>query len=237
MNAKAMSDAGFERTLRHALHTELAMRLRHTLLHGLKGPVQTILSALHLLQKKAAAGELQELDKYAGWIKNAAHELVERAQTIVPPKPLAQGEQARADLHALSEDVLHLLRDEAAVKGVELDIVAPAANSVARAPAADIRLALQAILFGVIDALPAGGRARITSGQTDGGSGRIEWTMEADAGHNPPPEAFEPRYDVAAPGSGIAWHVARSTVEECGGRLLVENLGEGWCIKVSLPGV
>lgn len=233
MNADPSNDAGFQRTLRHALHTELTLRLRHALLHGLKGPVQTVLSALHLLQKKAAAGETQELDKYGNWIKDAAKDLMERAQNLLPPKPTPAGEFAQCDLQALTEDAAHMLRDEAALKEVDLAIEPATQPAVALGNEGDLRLAMLAVMFNVLDAAPPGMAVKIKAGRGDVG---LLWSAEVAGQDKPTEDRFKPRYDLTETRSGISWFVARGIVEEHGGKLLVSDGDDGWRVEIQLLG-
>jgi K+-sensing histidine kinase KdpD len=228
-----MNDPGFDRILRHALQTELSMRLRPKLLHELKGPVQIILSALHLLQKKAAAGETQELEKYGNWIKDAAHDLIERAQTVLPQQTSHEAPVATCDLHALTDEAVHLLRDEAALKEVEFLLEERSGACMVRGHAADLKLALQAILFGALDIVPPHTAPKILIQQTDGPT---TWSMDIEHGNKPTAEIFELRYYVQPPHSGIGWPVARAIVQESSGRFSLEDrAGGGWQIKLVLP--
>lgn len=225
---------GFERTLRNALHTELAVRMRHVLLHDLKGPGQIILSALHMLQKNAATADAATLQKYCDWIRNAVKDLAERAENVLPPKPAgAAAAPETCDLAALTEDATHLLRDDAALAGVEFRIETANPLPPAPGPRGELLLALQAMLFGVLDSVPQNSTVYIHLAETNKGT---EWSAAVPDGDRPEAEAFEARYEVEPPRSGIGWHVARSIARSRGGDLTVEDIEDGgWRLVLRLP--
>lgn len=224
-----MYDPGYERLLRNALQTELTLRMRHAMMHALRSPAQTILSALSLLQKKAAAGDTADLAKYADWIKAAASDLSRRAELVLPPR---SDEVSGCDLRALTADVLHMMRDDAALKEVMFEFDAGSAPAPVACAPGELQLALKAILFEVMDGASAGDTIDIS---LDSPAGRQQWIARIPGTNKPSPAAFEPRFDVTPPQSGIAWHVARGIAVERGGALEIGDDAKGWSVILELP--
>lgn len=238
--------AGFERTLRNALHAELTSRMRHVLLHDLKGPGQIVLSAVHMLQKNAATADAATLQKYCDWIRDAVKDIAARAEKILPPsstswsttsstpRPAADAAPETCDLMELTEDVVHLLRDDSALKGVEFKIEpSDGPPPPVPGPGGELRLVLQALLFGVLDRVPENSTAYI---RLSSANGQANWSVSAPGGDPPDASAFELRYDVMPPASGIGWYVARSIARERGGDLSLEGMKDDhWQLVLRLP--
>lgn len=224
--------AGFERMLRNAVRTELTARMRHGLLHDLKGPGQIILSALHMLQKNAATADAATLQKYCDWIRDAVKDIAARAEKILPAVPTAAASPETCDLAALNEDVVHLLRDDSALKGVIFQVETQGALPAVSGLIADLRLALQALLFGVLDRIPENSTACIRLAVSNG---QVEWSVTVPGGEQPDASAFEARYDRVPPASGIGWHVARSIIRERGGDITLAEVEKDWQVVMRLP--
>jgi hypothetical protein len=222
-------DAGHERLLRNAFQTEITLRLRHAVLHGLKSPSQTILSALYLLQKKAAGGDAGEIAKYATWIKDAVKDSGDRAEAFLPARP---DETVACDLNAITARVLHMLHDDAALKEVEFLFEPAEGAPPVQGHRGNIQMAITAALFGALDVATAGSKLPI---RIQPGGSQLQWSIDVPGTARPTEKDFEPRYDVEPPRSGIAWHVARAIAEDHHGSLVIDEASGGWRAILSLP--
>jgi nitrogen-specific signal transduction histidine kinase len=229
MNNKGVAGSGYERLLRNAYQTEIILRLRHAVLHGLKSPSQTILSALYLLQKKASAGETGEIAKYAGWIKEAVRDSGDRAEAFLPARP---DETVPCDLNVLTARVLHMLHDDAALR--EVEFVSDEGSGAPPIPGhrGNLQMAVTALLTGALDAAAAGSKLPISVEATPA---ELRWSIEVPGSMRPREADFEPRYDVEPPRSGIGWHVARGIAGDHGGTLTIDEAPGGWRASLLLP--
>src|SRR5688572_23319749 len=100
-------NAGYRRLLRHALATEMILRLRPMMLHALKGPPQTILSALHMLKKSFSMPETAETaanrTRYVDWIRESVNKLSTIADSMLPQRLGLAGECEPSNLTEITE--------------------------------------------------------------------------------------------------------------------------------------
>jgi signal transduction histidine kinase len=97
------------------------------------------------------------------------------------------------------------------------------------------------VVSNALDAMPAGGRLRITGSTEDGAAGPIEVSLAvSDTGPGIPDRVLasvcEPFFTTRQEGTGLGLAIAKRYVEQNGGRLEIESrVGEGTTVRIRLP--
>jgi hypothetical protein len=232
------------RIRRQALAMDMLQKLRPALLHELKGPMQTILSALHMLRKArdpSHGGTGPEasasLDQYTELIRNSVQQLIAIGDSILPCAPDEARQCQPVGLQALTERSLRLLRDLASLDGVafELDIDAGASTEL-QASRDDLQLALNALLVGILERTPQDSIVRIRISEPDLS---LHWQAQVPAHPsrpNPDRSLFAGTGNGDAPGSDLRWSVANEIVTAHGGRMSLANADrDGWTLEIAFP--
>jgi signal transduction histidine kinase len=148
----------------------------------------------------------------------------------------------RESLSDLVDDALRLLRPVARASGVELVRGADERPAPLLVDREQMEQVLTNLVVNAIQAMPGGGRVRVSvlrgRGETEDGA-RI---LVADDGPGIPPEVlsqiFEPFYTTkeSGQGTGLGLSIVKGIVEEHGGRIAVESsAGRGSVFTVDLP--
>jgi signal transduction histidine kinase len=214
-------------------------RLAAGLAHEINNPLQSVIGCLGLAQESMAAGEEKDADE----LLRIATEELERAAGIVAQlrdlnRPAGSGERARADVNLLLEHVLMLTREQFHRRGVEMvrDVTVDL-PSLVLAPDR-VQQAFLNLVLNAMEAMPDGGRLRVSTGRTGDPSGVS--VSFADTGPGIAPDAlshiFDPFYTTKSEGLGLGLYITRNIVGEHRGRIEVESLfGEGATFTVWLP--
>ncbi|MEK7364639.1 MAG: ATP-binding protein, partial [candidate division NC10 bacterium] len=145
-------------------------------------------------------------------------------------------------INPLLNRVVSILRHQAQVANVEVEEEYSVDLPTVRADADKLRQVFLNLVANGLDAMPSGGRLRITTGlsEQDGG----DWVEVAvrDTGSGIAPEhlsrVFEPFFTTKpeAKGMGLGLSVSQSIIESHNGQILVESeLGRGSTFRVRLP--
>ena len=229
------------RIRRQALAMDMLQTLRPALLHELKGPMQAILSAVHMLKRARDAAPTADTraaqDQYVDLIKNSVQQLIAIGEAILPGAVSGGGNREPVELAGLTRRVLRLLRDLAALDGVAFELDAGSAtNAGLQANKEDLQLALTALLVGILNRSGPDSTVMISITQPDG---FLRWSALVPAHPsrlNPEPALFAGAGGGDEPGTDLAWSTAREIVVEHGGRMTLEDAGrDGWTLELALP--
>ena len=232
------------RIRRQALAMDMQQKLRPALLHDLKGPMQAILSALHMLKKARgvapggpnAAEARHPQDQYTDLIRNSVQQLIAIGDAILPRVADEASEREPVSLQALTERALRLLRDLASLDSVAFELdVDPAATTGMQANKDDLQLALTALLVAMLERAPADSIVRIRIAQP---GQSLQWRARVDA-HPTQPNPDRTLFVGAAgdaPGTDLGWSVANEIVVAHGGQMTLEEAGgAGWTLELTFP--
>jgi len=224
------------RLRRQAVAMEMLQRLRPALLHELKGPLQTILSAAHMLRKaqNQATTETAGRDHYADVIRGSVQQLIAISETLLPRDSGTDGGPELCTLSAITERVIRLLRDLAALEGIVFTLdVDRAGRTELRADRDNLQLALTSILIGTLDRTPANAALTVA---IDAMPAALHWRVQAPphpARPNPDATLFDWQPDVP---ESLGWSVARDIVTEHDGKVSVTDRdGQGWTLSLEFP--
>lgn len=164
---------------------------------------------------------------------NRLDEMVERFLQLARPARLTLGTCPVED--HLGE-LLTLVREEAAAKGISVETTLALNGATARLDCAQVHQVLLNLVVNAFQAMPKGGTLRLTART---GNGQLEVAI-ADTGSGIPPEhldrIFEPYFTTKEGGTGLGLALAQRIVEAHGGSIEVDShLGAGSTFRIRLP--
>lgn len=206
-------------------------RIAAQITHEIRNPLSSIsLNAEELGERAPQARELcdaivREVDRLTG----ITEEYLRFARL---PKPHMQG----ADLNETVRDLLEFMRPEMEAASVEAELSLSPALPRVHADVAQLRQLLLNLVRNAREAMPGGGRLRVT---TRGGEGSVSVEVR-DTGHGIPRERlqriFDPFFTTKERGTGLGLAMAQEIAQEHGGQLACESTpGEGTAFTLRLP--
>jgi len=148
---------------------------------------------------------------------------------------------APSDLRTILEEVVSLAEKQGRRQNVEIIADLPKDIPILRLDAAQIKTCFLNILTNAIQAMPSGGKVRITA-QTTSGNGDAQFLQLRfrDTGPGIPPEdrekVFTPFYSTKATGFGLGLAITKKIVEDHGGTVFVSSAETpGTVVVIDLP--
>ncbi len=214
-------------------------RLAASLAHEINNPMQSVIGCLGLAQESLDAGDDEDVREL---LQIAAEELDRAAGTVSNlrdlNRPSRPEDRKPGDVNLQLEHVLMLTRKQCQKRKVEVAWrPAEPLPTIMLVPDRMNQVFLNLVL-NALDAMPDGGRLRVSTGCTDDPA-RVRVTF-ADTGQGIAPDAlphiFDPFYTTKSEGLGLGLYITRNIVEEHGGRIEVESrLEAGTTFTVWLP--
>lgn len=222
--------------------TELGDTLLRLAVHGLRGPLTSILVNLDLLL--ADVGPLSEDQRAsAAGIGDALAHMNELITGLLEYDRLmspATLEIEPCELNALVRQITTDFRTTATAAGHELVVVTDAQPLVVNGDAFLLRELVANLLSNAIKFTPAGGRIEVRTARQDGQA--VLTVRDTGPGVDPAylERVFEPFYRAsgaqAVPGSGLGLSLVKVIAERHGGHVRIENADGGGClVTVHLP--
>ena len=215
----------------------IAGKLAASLTHEISNPLQSVIGCLGLAEEALAEGE--SVDRY---LQVALQELRRVARIVArlrnlhrPPQP---EERAPTDVNALLERALSLSRRKCQDHGVEVDWRAAADLPPLLLAADQMQQVFLNLLLNAVEAMPQGGRLRMSTSRTHQPAGvRISFEDDgAGIAHDVLPHIFDPFYSTKPEGLGLGLFISLDIVKQHGGHIDVESEpGKGSRFKVWLP--
>lgn len=213
-------------------------RLGASLAHEINNPLQAALGCLGLAEEALEDGT--DVRRY---LAVAMEELERTASVVSRLRNLVREPEKRekhpADLNALLEKTLVLIRKRCRDQGVEVKWNRTADVSLVSMVAENMQQVFLNLMLNAVEAMPEGGQLRVSTTRVDQPQGmRITF---ADRGKGIEPDLlsniFEPFYSTRPEGMGLGLYISKKIVEDHGGRLEVESrVGKGSKFSVWLPG-
>jgi len=226
-----------ETQLRQLQKMESIGQLSGGIAHDFNNMLAIVIGSLDLAKKKlsdnAAAGLLENIDNAQEGASRAAA-LTARLLAYARQQPLAP---TTADLNALVRDVCNVLKRTLG-DTIEIDLhLAPALGAVS-IDVPQLESAIINIAVNARDAMPAGGRLTIATGQR----GRCAVVRVSDTGSGMPPEtvakAFDPFFTTkdVGKGTGMGLSQVQGFIAQSGGEVSIESVeGKGTTVEIALP--
>ncbi len=150
-------------------------------LHDIRGTMQALFSAVELLGRSArsSSGDAARIDKACALAKRAIGNHERATLEALQALTLQSTDDSQTDLGALVKEVVHFLRNEAAIKGIAPTVAADDAMHIL-APRAELQTMLVGLVSAAIDATPAGQPLHV--GAARSGTDAVI-TVDSDAGY------------------------------------------------------
>ena len=228
-----------EERLREAERLSAVGKLASGIAHEIRNPLNFMnLSIDHILNRLGSGrpeGTAEALALMAN-IKAEIHRLntmIENFLTVGKPLTLNKSE---IDLSMLIQDVIGLAQQKAVEQGITIEVAEEAPVARLQADPMQIKTCLMNVVLNAIQAMPAGGRLRITAAA---GSGTVDITV-SDTGPGISEEnlnrIFNPYFTTKKLGIGLGLAITKKVVEEHRGRITVRSRpNEGTDVVISLP--
>jgi signal transduction histidine kinase len=228
-----------EERLREAERLSAVGKLASGIAHEIRNPLNFInLSIDHIRNRLGGGrpdGTAEALALMAN-IKAEIHRLntmIENFLTVGKPLTLNKSE---VDLGTLIQDVVRLAHQKAVEQGITIGVGGEAPVPRLQADPVQIKTCLMNVVLNAIQAMPAGGRLRITAAS---GSGTVDITI-SDTGPGISAEdldrIFNPYFTTKKLGIGLGLAITKKIVEEHRGRITVRSRpNEGTDVVISLP--
>lgn len=228
-----------EERLREAERLSAVGKLASGIAHEIRNPLNFMnLSIDHILNRLGSGrpeGTAEALALMAN-IKAEIHRLntmIENFLTVGKPLTLSKSE---IDLSVLIQDVIGLAQQKAVEQGITIEVADEAPVAHLQADPMQIKTCLMNVVLNAIQAMPAGGRLRITAAA---GSGTADITV-SDTGPGISEEnlnrIFNPYFTTKKLGIGLGLAITKKVVEEHRGRITVRSRpNEGTDVVISLP--
>lgn len=233
--------AQLERTQAQLVQSEMLASIGEmsaAVAHGLRNPLASLRAAAQLVRRhpdSPAAGETLEaiiaevdrLDRRIGHLLSFSRP--------APFNPMPE----RVD--RLVEGLLPAFAEPLRERGVELQLELARDLPDVRMDPMQMEQALLELVSNALDAMPSGGRLRLSAEAGDGGRPPAEVVVEvADTGGGIPeqvlPSVCEPFFTTRQEGTGLGLAIAKRFVEQNGGHLeILSTPGRGTTVRLRLP--
>jgi len=207
--------------------------------HEIKNPLNAInLSLQHLGDKLAAAPFDRELfNRYSENIQREVGRLSKIVDTFLNFSRVSELERAPVNIHALIDEVLTLLARDAHTKGIRIETGFAGDELVKNVDPEKMKTVFLNLIINAIEAMPSGGRLRIT---TCGGGGKPAKIIISDTGCGIAAENLERIFDLyfstREQGSGLGLAIVNDIIRDHGGEITVQSsLGTGSDFTLTIP--
>ena len=220
-------------------------KLAATVAHEVNNPLSGILTYARLTQKALEAdgrdpAKKTEMLEQLRIIERESRRCGDIMRNLLTFARQAPPQREPQQLNTLVERTLALVQHRLELQGIELEKNLDAAAPPVACDAGQIQQVLLALLVNAAEAMPRGGRLRVSTAY-DPEARRVE-TRVADTGPGIPadvlPRIFEPFFTTKEDGqrTGLGLAVAESIVEQHGGQITVRSApGAGTELIVHLP--
>jgi len=227
-----------EERLREAERLSAVGKLASGIAHEIRNPLNFMNLSIDHIRSRLGSGRPDGTAEALALMSNIKAEIhrlntmIENFLTVGKPLTLNKSE---VDLGALIHDVVGLARQKAVEQGIAIEVVVGSLPHVQADPM-QVKTCLMNVVLNAIQAMPAGGRLRITTGA---GSGTIDITISDTGlgiGEDDLNRIFNPYFTTKKLGIGLGLAITKKIVEEHRGRITVRSRpNEGTDVVISLP--
>ena len=215
----------------------LVGQIAASIAHELNTPLGTILLRAQLIgQQMGKDGDLSDLKI----IESEAQRCRRIIDSLLGFSRRSEGVITRTDINSLARESLSLVENDLSLKGIEVETDYADNGSTVRVDVNQIHQVLLNLVTNAADAMPGGGRLRITTKLlSDQGSVEIRVTdngcgMEKDGLR----QAFDPFFTTKGrgKGTGLGLAICQRIVEEHEGEIKIQSRpGQGTTVLILLP--
>ena len=200
--------------------------------HGLRNPLASLRAAAQVVRHHPASpSSAEHLDAIVEEVDRLDRRITHLLSFSRPAPFHPLSESVPRLVEGLLPAVSELMKE----RRIDLELDFPPSLPDVRVDPMQLEQALLEIISNALDAMPGGGRLRV-SATRDGDHVAIE---VADTGAGIPaqvlPSVCEPFFTTKADGTGLGLAIAKRYVEQNGGRLEIVSRSGGTLVRVSLP--
>ncbi len=228
-----------EERLREAERLSAVGKLASGIAHEIRNPLNFMNLSIDHIRNRLGSGRPDGTAEALALMANIKAE-IHRLNTMIENfltvgKPLTLNKSA-VDLGTLIQDVVGLAHQKAVEQGIAIEVGGRAPVPRLQADPVQIKTCLMNVVLNAIQAMPAGGRLRITAAS---GSGTVDVTI-SDTGPGISADdldrIFNPYFTTKKLGIGLGLAITKKIVEEHRGRITVRSRpNEGTDVVISLP--
>lgn len=228
-----------EERLREAERLSAVGKLASGIAHEIRNPLNFINLSIDHIRSRLGSGRPDGTAEALALMSNIKAE-IHRLNTMIENfltvgKPLALN-KSEVDMGVLIQDVVGLAHQKAVEQGVAIEVAAEGSVPRLQADPLQIKTCLMNVVLNAIQAMPTGGRLRITIVSA---AGTLDITV-SDTGPGISEEdlsrIFNPYFTTKQLGIGLGLAITKKIVEEHRGRITVRSRpNEGTDVVISLP--
>jgi signal transduction histidine kinase len=206
--------------------------------HGLRNPLASLRAAAQLVQRHPAAPSAAE---HLRAIVEEVDRLDRRISHLLSFSRPAPFHPLRENVRRLVDGLLPAFGELLQERGVELQLEVPLGLPEVQVDPMQVEQALLEIVSNALDAMPNGGRLRITgSSEANGATGPAQVAIQiSDTGPGIPPQVLpsvcEPFFTTRQEGTGLGLAIAKRYVEQNNGRLQIRSRPGQTVVDVRFP--
>jgi signal transduction histidine kinase len=205
--------------------------------HGLRNPLASLRAAAQLVQRHPNAATSSE---HLNAIIEEVDRLDRRISHLLSFSRPAPFHPLRESIPHLVEGLLPVFAGPIRDQNVELQLDLPPGLPEVRIDPLQLEQALVEIVSNALDAMPSGGRLRISASADSHDNGPRQVVIEvADTGPGIPaqvlPSVCEPFFTTRQEGTGLGLAIAKRYVQQNGGSLEIVSQPGGTAVRVRLP--
>jgi len=209
------------------------------LVHEIRNPLSAMDINLQLLQERLGeSGQDSEVSRYLEIISaetRRLNDVLRNVQVFSKPEP---ADLEMVDLHQIIQQVLLLVKEEAARKNIEIVDNFQAMASLVQADSDQMKQVFLNLLKNSIEAMSEGGKLQVLS--RNDGEGKIVGVELVDSGGGIPmanlQRIFDPYFTTKKKGTGLGLSIVHNIISQHGGSIDVTSwLGEGTIFSIILP--
>jgi two-component system NtrC family sensor kinase len=216
-----------EQRLIHSERLATVGKVAAQITHEIRNPLASIGLSAELLGDELGP-EQREANRLLGAISGEVDRLSEITESYLRfvrlPRPVLE----REDLVAIVTSVMEFARAELSQAGIRLELVAPAPVPEIAADENQLRQALLNLIRNAKEAMPEGGRLRVTVAAPSPDQVSVAVT---DSGPGIPSDhalrVFEPFFSTKASGTGLGLALVQQIVAEHGGQITIRSPADG----------
>ncbi|MBI3804342.1 MAG: HAMP domain-containing protein [Nitrospirae bacterium] len=234
----------FEETRKRMETLEIASQFSAKMAHEIRNPLNSIGLIIDHVRDSFRPREGERAQKFIGLIDDIKGEvgrlnkIVEDFLRFAGPRRL---ELQSTDLREVIGEVVRLTETEALNHGIDVEVRHDPSLPMIKADYSQLRQAILNLFINAIQAMPSGGRLKISTRPEAVQNGREVVAVEfKDTGIGIAPEnlphLFEPYFTTKVNGFGLGLAIVSRIIEAHGGNIRVESqLGEGARFILTLP--
>lgn len=220
-------------------------RLVASVCHEINNPITSIVTFNKLILSYARDNDfgrdrMKDVERYLGLSVREAMRCGDIVNNLLTFARQKNVEAKKIDLVQMVNTIMLLIDHQLEISGIACEVDLPKASYTAWGDSAQIQQCLMNLLFNAIDAMPHGGKLKVSGGIDE--KEEMIWLAISDTGHgidtDELPRIFEPFYSTKTEGKGVGLGLSMvyGIIREHNGTVEVDSeMGKGSIFRIKLP--